>query len=66
MALHINCVRCKRELEAPGALVFSSPLYRKAGTVKKWHVCVNCETALIKFLCGFPIEGIETNDPPDP
>lgn len=64
MALDINCVRCKRELEAPGALVFSSPL-RDKGNVKKWHVCVNCETALIKFLCGFPIEGIETNDPSD-
>ena len=46
MAIKPKCDKCKKELKAFGALLFSPP--NKKSVVKKFHVCVLCYTELVK------------------
>lgn len=39
MSLKIHCNRCKKELDEPGALVFSPPYETE---VEKFHICMDC------------------------
>jgi len=45
MTLHINCARCDKEIEEPGALLFSPP--DKDGKTIKTHFCVPCYKNII-------------------
>lgn len=40
MSLKINCYRCTRELEKPGALIFTPPDEKDNCT--KYHLCPDC------------------------
>ena len=50
--IKVKCYKCKKELNEPGALLFSPPIYIKGrvnwGTeeaqlaVDKFHICVRC------------------------
>ena len=43
-----SCVRCRKELEEPGAIVLSSPMV--SGHVAKYHICKECEKSLAVWL----------------
>lgn len=40
MAIHPECDMCKKELTAPGALIFSPPY--DGVVVRKFHICRSC------------------------
>ncbi len=52
MAIKPKCDRCKKELNVPGALVFSPPVsVEQASSVTKFHVCdEGCFDAMVKWL----------------
>lgn len=49
--LKVNCNYCKKELNKPGALVFSPP-FSKSGEVFKIHLCEVCWEIFRKILHG--------------
>lgn len=57
--MNIHCFKCRRELEKPGALVFGLPNGR---LVMKYHVCVLCWPALLKWLDARSTEGFSEHN----
>lgn len=54
-----RCYKCRKDLEQPGALVFSPPLKTKSDandlcSVEKYHICTNCFTLLLGWLLKTP------------
>jgi hypothetical protein len=47
--LELRCDVCQRELQEPGALVFSPPT-TDAWIVEKYHVCKNCWPTILGLL----------------
>lgn len=50
------CARCKKELMAPGGLVFSPPsdiTNEHMEITHKRHVCKKCFTELLKWFTGY-------------
>jgi hypothetical protein len=48
MAISPKCDRCRKELDMPGALVFSPPF--GMNKVIKLHICVECWKDLWKWI----------------
>jgi|HubBroStandDraft_5_1064220.scaffolds.fasta_scaffold221169_2 hypothetical protein len=46
--LKVECRRCEKELEVPGALAFGVP--DTDGAVNKHHICVFCWDELLAWL----------------
>lgn len=42
--IKVNCDFCGKELDEPGALMFSPP---KDDIVRKYHICIKCFNALV-------------------
>jgi hypothetical protein len=47
--LKIQCDKCRSELQAPGALVFSPPT-TEAWLVEKYHLCPKCWSEVAALL----------------
>ena len=47
--IRVHCDKCGKELDNPGALVFSPP-YDENATVAKWHLCARCWAHLAGWL----------------
>jgi len=54
MSINVSCSHCRKELNRPGALVFSPPdNYDESyifNNVKKFHICSDCWTDLAKWI----------------
>ena len=50
--LNFKCYLCKRELNEPGALLFSPPekFEYHAGMVNKYHICADCFLDIMAFI----------------
>ncbi len=48
MSLNIKCDKCGKELDEPGALVFSPPSNNK--DVMKYHICKTCWAKLADWI----------------
>lgn len=48
MAIRPTCDKCGKELKAFGAILLSPP--DEQSTVKKYHICVDCYSILIKEM----------------
>jgi hypothetical protein len=53
--LELKCDMCDRELQEPGALIFSPPT-NEVWLVEKHHVCTDCWPALDALLKSKPGE----------
>ncbi|MEI6731532.1 MAG: hypothetical protein WCK90_02510 [archaeon] len=47
MAISPMCDVCKKELNEPGALLFSPP---DGNSVKKFHLCKECYSRIVKII----------------
>lgn len=57
MALDVDCFRCERVLDKPGALLFGPPIETKAKleniqTSQKFHLCIACYCDIIEPILG--------------
>jgi hypothetical protein len=48
--ISVTCVKCRKELDLPGAIVLSPPTENYEGKVWKYHVCFHCWAKLEKWL----------------
>ena len=52
--IEATCFRCKKELEKPGAILLSDPVYDGAHMiVDKYHLCTSCYRDVLFFLSGY-------------
>jgi hypothetical protein len=56
--LELKCDLCDRQLQEPGALVFSPPT-QEAWLVEKYHICADCWPAIDALLNGEPGESTD-------
>jgi hypothetical protein len=47
--IKVNCAGCSKELEEPGALIFSPPTY-PVGDCEKFHICASCWDGVRKVI----------------
>jgi len=50
VSLDIKCDKCKRDLDKPGALLFSPP--RNEKEVDKFHICVECYDKIVRAVAS--------------
>jgi hypothetical protein len=48
--LQIECDKCKKELNIPGAILFSPPKDESDWEVYKFHFCSKCYTSLLDWI----------------